>query len=271
MRKLLAAAGAILSASLIYFLLAPAFRGQAIVQPTFSVGGLALHYYGLVVGAAILSAYFVSRANSWRFGISKADIDRFAFWAVICAFVSARLYYVAFAYSDFSGPADAFAFWRGGLSIFGGIIGGALFTYFYARGKAYTHWQLLDVGALGLPLAQAIGRFGNFFNYEAYGTETALPWKMFVPRTGLFHHPTFLYEAVASLVIFTALFSFKGRLKPGNLALAYACSYGLVRFALEFIRADQFTMGQWRVNQIVAFLVFFASGAMLWYRTKPRR
>jgi phosphatidylglycerol---prolipoprotein diacylglyceryl transferase len=260
MNKLTAAGiGVVLSAALIYLFLMPVFRGDIILSPGFDLGGFRLHYYGLIFGAAILASYLVSRAHSWRFGISKDEVDRFAFWAVIVSFICARLYFVIFSWSQFSSVVDIFKIWEGGLSIFGAIIGGAAFTYIYTRKKAYSYWQLLDAAALGLPLGQAIGRWGNFFNYEAYGKETNLPWKMFVTETENFHHPAFLYESLASLLLFFVLLKYCGRLKSGNLALIYLMGYSVIRFALELIRVDTLLVAGWNVNQAVALVVFVAA------------
>ena len=233
----------------------------------FAVGGLTVRYYGLILGLAIVTGYLVARENAWRFGLGTDSVDRFAFWAIIVSFICARLYFVLFELDYFSNnPAGILRIWEGGVSIYGAIIGGFLFALLYSRGKAFSAWQLLDLAALSMPLAQAIGRFGNFVNYEAYGSETNLPWKMFVPETGAFHHPTFLYEAIANLSVFVILFRYRGRLKPGNLALLYVMAYALVRFLIEPLRVDSVFVSGFRADQVVSALVFLLAAGVFFSR-----
>jgi phosphatidylglycerol:prolipoprotein diacylglycerol transferase len=277
MKKYLAVVGGIAAATVfIYFILFPVFTGKIELSPTFHIGNFQFRYYGLIMGLAILSAYLVGRLNAWRFGLGEKEIDRFAFYAIIVAVISARLYFVVFEWDYYSQHLDEiWQIWLGGLSIFGALLGGLLFTYFYSRKKAYSIWQLLDLTAVVLPLGQVIGRFGNFFNYEAYGRATQLPWKMYVPEqyryselmTTQFYHPTFMYEVIANLIIFVALYSLRGKLKSGNLALIYLAAYGLLRFFIEPLRLDAQLFGVLRVNQIMAIVIFFIASAALVYRS----
>jgi phosphatidylglycerol:prolipoprotein diacylglycerol transferase len=272
-RFLIAVAGLGLAAALVYFFFAPTFDGQYEIQPSLQVGAFKVRYYGLIMGAAILSGYFVARSNSWRFGISPDEVDKYTFWSVLVGFFSARLYFILFDVGYFiEYPGEIVKVWNGGLSLYGAIIGGLIFTYLYSRGKAYSIWQLLDLAALALPLGQAIGRFGNFFNYEAYGSHTSLPWKMFVPEEGDYFHPTFLYEAIANILIFALLYSVKGKMKPGNLALLYLALYALVRFMIEPLRLDSVYLSSFRVDQVVSGIVFVLAGIALLYRrqTAPK-
>jgi phosphatidylglycerol:prolipoprotein diacylglycerol transferase len=270
MKKTLAVtAGLAVAAVLIYFLFAPVFRGEIIISPALDLGGFQIRYYGLVLAAAILASYFIARANAWRFGLSKEEVDKVAFWLIVVSFLSARVYFVVSQLSYFqANPSEIFQFWKGGISIFGALLGGLAFVYLYTRKKIYSVWQLLDLIAISLPLGQAIGRFGNFFNYEAYGTPTDLPWKMFVPvenrlQTAEFYHPAFLYEAIASLIIFFVLFSFRGRLKSGNLALIYLIAYSSIRFIIEFIRLDSIYLGEFKLQQMVALLILIVAASAL--------
>ncbi len=239
---------------------------------TFNLGGLEVHYYGLILGLAILVAYFHARSNSWRFGLSKDEVDRFALRLIIVSFISARIYFVLSSLSFFSeNPGDIYKVWNGGLSIFGAIIGGLLFCFLYARKKIYSVWQLLDLIALALPLGQVIGRFGNFINYEAFGRPTDLPWRMFIPENfrpaGFsnfeYFHPTFLYEAMAMALLFIFLNLLKGKLRSGNLALTYVLSYAAVRFLIEPLRLDSTFISGFRLDQAMALAVFLVGICVL--------
>ena len=272
MKKFFAALGGLAAAAiLIIFFFAPAFRGDNEITPVIQLGTFGFRYYGLIIGTAVVVSYFVARNNAWRFGIAKDEVDKFSFWAIIVAFISARLYFVIFDYGYyFENPSEIVKIWNGGLSVYGALIGGVIFTILYARGKIFSAWQLLDLAALALPLGQAIGRFGNFFNYEAYGSPTNLPWRMFVPEEfrGVFlpaeyFHPTFLYEATADILIFASLWLWRGKIKSGNLFLIYLMAYSAIRFAIEPMRLDSvFVMG-FRADQIMALIVFLTAGSIL--------
>jgi phosphatidylglycerol:prolipoprotein diacylglycerol transferase len=273
MKKTIAVAAALaVAAVLIYFFFAPVFRGQIILQPWFNVGFFEIRYYGLIMAFAILSAYFVGRTNAWRFGLGNDEFDRLSFWTVIVSFLSARLYFVLSNLDYFqSHTIEAVMFWHGGLSIFGAILGGLLFIFLYTRKKIYSTWSVLDLAAISLPLGQAIGRFGNFFNYEAYGWPTGVPWKMYVPevyrlQSAEFYHPAFLYEAIGSLILFFVLLKLRGKVRVGDLALIYLMSYSIIRLLVESIRLDSLYLGEFKLQQVVAVFVLVFSGIIFFTR-----
>jgi phosphatidylglycerol:prolipoprotein diacylglycerol transferase len=187
--------------------------------------------------------------------------------------LGARIYYVAFDWEQYSrNYSEIYKIWHGGLSIYGAIIAGLVFILLYARSKAYSTFQLLDLTALALPLAQAIGRFGNFFNQEAYGLPTNLPWKMFVDainrpaqyRQSSFFHPAFLYEAIANVIIYIILSKkLMGRVRPGVLAFSYLGLYSAARFFIEGIRLDSSYIHGIKVDQITAVVGVLLAGAMI--------
>jgi len=272
MKKLYYILGLALLAVSVWLFFIPAFQGDLTVNPSIVLGSFELRWYGLIIGLAILAAYLVSRKYAWRFGISETDIDDFTFWAVIFGIIGARAYYVLFNIPYFSTDwIEVLKIWHGGLSIYGGIIGGALFAYIYTRKKAYTFNQLFDVIALGLPLGQAIGRLGNFFNQEAFGSPTNLPWKMFVEpqyrpvmySQNSFFHPAFVYEIIANLIIFCILQKLLGKGRSGTIGWAYLGLYSLVRFFIEAIRVDSFFVSGLRVDQVVSALILLISGIMI--------
>ncbi|MEJ0020959.1 MAG: prolipoprotein diacylglyceryl transferase [Candidatus Doudnabacteria bacterium] len=272
MKKFYWAIGIIAAALLIYFVFIPSFAGKLLIDPILHLGVLGIHWYGIILAAAILVAYFLCRRNSWKFGISAADIDDFAFWAVILGIVGARLYYVVFNYSYFfQNPSEIYKIWHGGQSIYGAVLAGLVFAYFYSRRKAFSFYQLFDVVALSLPLAQAIGRFGNFVNQEAFGVPTDLPWKMYVqPRfrpveysASNFFHPAFLYEAIVDVIVFLILRRLVGKVKSGVIGWSYLLLYSIGRFFIEGIRLDSFFVLGFRVDQVIAAILIIVSGAII--------
>ncbi|HEV8601600.1 MAG TPA: prolipoprotein diacylglyceryl transferase [Patescibacteria group bacterium] len=256
----------------IFFFFIPAFQGRIFIPSVIRLGFFSIKLYGLVLAASILLGYFVARKNSWRFGISSEEIDELSFWLVLVGVVSARIYYILFAFDFFSqNPSEIYKIWHGGLSIYGALIGGLGFLVLNSKKKAYSLFQLLDLIALSLPLSQALGRFGNFFNQEAFGTPTNLPWKMYVSEIfrpkgfeqSRFFHPAFLYESLASVVIFIILWRLKDRMRSGCVAFAYLGLYSLARFFIESIRTDSVFVNGFRVDQIIAFFAVMLSAFMI--------
>lgn len=268
MRKLLVFSAILLGLLLIYFYFIPAFAGDVGIISSFEVGRFVFRLYGIILALAILTGYLVACTNSWRFGISKEEVDNLAFWLVIIGIVGARIYYVIFDFGFFwSNPSETYKIWHGGLSIFGAIIAGLIFILFKSKNKAYTSYQLLDLVALSMPLSQAIGRMGNFFNQEAFGRPTNLPWKMYIEQRFRpqaykdfeFFHPTFLYELAALVVIFFVLRKLLPKLKSGTVFFSYLAMYSLARFLIEPLRVDSVIISGFRVDQVVAFLVIISS------------
>ncbi len=254
----------VIAALAVFFFFIPAFAGDIVINPTIDLGKFEIRWYGLIMAVAILCSYLVGRKHAWRFGISKEAWDEYCFWLVIVGVLGARFYSVIFSLDYYNKyPNEIYQIWHGGLAIYGGVIAGLIFTYFYARRKAFTFFHLFDLVALSLPLGQAIGRFGNFINQEAYGNVTDLPWKMYVEADKKFHHPAFLYEAILSVIIFVILYKLLGRVKSGIIGLAYLLLYSLGRFFIEGIRMDSFWVGNFRVDQIIAFVLVVVCGFLI--------
>jgi len=272
MKKLYWAAGIVAAIILTYFILIPAFAGKLLINPVFSLGLFEIRWYGLILALAVLAAYFFARKISWRFGISPQTVDDFTFWSVIIGIIGARLYYVAFNFSYFSAnSSEIYKLWHGGISIYGAILACLGFAYLYSRQKAFTFSQIFDLIALSLPLGQAIGRFGNFANQEAFGTPTNLPWKMYVAPEHRpaqyagtsFFHPAFLYEAIFNLVVFLILRKLVGRVRTGIIGWSYLLLYSIGRFFIEAIRLDSFFASGFRIDEVVAALLIVVSGAVI--------
>lgn len=232
------------------------------------LGPIAIRWYGLLIASAVLIGVNLSGYLAKRRGINPDLPGELAIWLVVAAIPCARLYYVLFQWDEYAqNPADIIAIWKGGIAIHGAILGGVVAALIFARVQKVAFWQLADLVAPSLILGQAIGRWGNFFNSEAYGAPTDLPWKLYIPPQNrlsgyenvAYFHPTFLYESLWDLMIFgilLALFfrSLKGKphLKVGTLALVYLFGYSSGRFWIEGLRTDSLMLGPLRIAQVVS-------------------
>lgn len=229
-------------------------------------GPVTLRWYGILMATAMALGLWLAQRDARRHGIDPESLLKAAELALLGGLVGARLYYVAFNldyYGQF--PGKIFAVWEGGLAIHGGVLGGILVGGGYAWWRRLPLPRYLDIAAPSLALGQAIGRWGNFFNEEAFGTPTDLPWKLFIspahrplPYTqSEYFHPTFLYESVWDLVVFYLLVRvFRARLSPapGALFLVYLGLYSVGRFFTEGLRTDPLLLGAVRVAQVVSVL-----------------
>lgn len=234
------------------------------------LGPVVLRWYGLLIASAVLIGVFLSQYLASRRQVDPELLGDLAVWLVIGAIPCARIYYVLFQWQNYaSRPGDIIAIWKGGIAIHGAIIGGIIASLIFARLNRIPFWQLADLVAPSLILGQAIGRWGNFFNSEAFGGPTDLPWKLFIPpdRRPLeyvnfeYFHPTFLYESLWNLMVFGLLLTlfFRGlrgkpHLKLGTIFLVYMISYSLGRFWIEGLRTDSLMLGPLRIAQVVSLL-----------------
>jgi phosphatidylglycerol:prolipoprotein diacylglycerol transferase len=247
----------------------------------FEIGPIALRWYGLLIASALLIGVTLSQYLAKRRHLNPDLIGDLAIWLVLGAIPGARLYYVAFEWEKYAqDPRRALAIWQGGIAIHGAILGGILATIIFAKLQKVSFWQLVDVVAPSLILGQAIGRWGNFFNSEAFGKPTDLPWKLYIPPQnrppGLvsyeYFHPTFLYESLWNVGVFILLLTLffqglKGKppLKPGTIFLVYLLVYSSGRIWIEALRMDSLMFGPLRIAQIVS-LIGIALGllGLLW-------
>ncbi|HCZ06244.1 MAG TPA: prolipoprotein diacylglyceryl transferase [Thermotogae bacterium] len=275
---LLILAGVIVAVLLGWFL-SLVFSGRLIVNPVIlSIGTLQIRWYGLLIALAILLAYFIGRSLALKEGIKEDHLIEALLIGVIAGVIGARLYYVAFNWGYYSRyPQDIFKIWQGGLAIHGGVFGAMISTFLYTRlrkGVSFGFLQALDIFASVLPLAQAIGRWGNFFNYEAYGGPTSVPWKMYVPPSHRmpgyegfeYFHPTFLYESLWDLATFAVVFTYHRKLRKsyGETLALYFIMYSAGRFAIEAMRLDSLYAGDLRVAQVVS-IVLMCTGALMMF------
>jgi phosphatidylglycerol:prolipoprotein diacylglycerol transferase len=231
-----------------------------------------------------LSQYLVKQRD-----IDPILIQRLVIWLVVAAIPCARLYYVVFQWSDYAhNPGDILAIWKGGIAIHGAIIGGLFATILFSRWHRISFWKLVDVVAPSLILGQAIGRWGNFFNSEAFGSPTNLPWKLFIPiqqrPPGLegfeYFHPTFLYESLWNISVLWLLLTLFNRasqpnsqIKDGTIFLVYLVTYSIGRFWIEGLRTDSLMLfNLLRIAQLISLtgIVIGGSGlAWLYWLKRP--
>jgi phosphatidylglycerol:prolipoprotein diacylglycerol transferase len=238
--------------------------------PLFQGTGFSIRWYGLLIASAVLIGVNLSQYLARRRRIDPELVADLAIWLVIAAIPSARLYYVLFQWQEYvNHPDQIIAIWKGGIAIHGAILGGLLAALIFARLKQVSFWQLADLVAPSLILGQAIGRWGNFFNSEAFGSPTDLPWKLLIPpdrrpsgfETVEYYHPTFLYESLWNLMVFTLLMGLffrdlkgKPKLKLGTLFLVYMITYSSGRLWIEGLRTDSLMLGALRIAQVISLI-----------------
>ncbi|MFO7630851.1 MAG: prolipoprotein diacylglyceryl transferase [Prochlorococcaceae cyanobacterium] len=255
----------------------------------FQLGPFALRWYGLLIAAAVLLGLALATRLGRQRGIEPALIADLLPILVLAAVIGARIYYVIFEWRQYSSNwLDALKVWRGGIAIHGALIGGTLAVVLYCRWRKQPFWPLLDVLLPAVALGQAIGRWGNFFNSEAFGQPTNLPWRLIIPlaqrppefleQSGF--HPTFLYEsiwnlAVCGLLLLLFWLGQRGRitLPAGALSCIYLMAYSSGRVWIEALRLDPlcllgeppFCQGGLRIAQLMSLVLIALGGLGLWW------
>jgi len=222
----------------------------------FQIGPLVIRWYGILMSTSLALGTILAYREAEKQKIDPEYIINLVVIAAPLGFIGARLYYILFFNLGYylSHPAEIPAVWHGGLAIHGALIGGVFGGYLVVRHYKLDFWQMADIVAPSLILGQAIGRWGNFFNQEAYGYETNLPWAMYID--GAYRHPTFLYESLWNLMVLAALLLIrrKSYIKKGDLFAAYFALYSLGRVVVESFRTDSLMFGPFRVAQLVSIL-----------------
>jgi len=227
----------------------------------FSVFGLPVYSYGLIIGLGVVLAFIYATREVGRKGISQDDFLNMFLIAVPVAIICARLYYVAFSWDYYSRNLSEILNIRGGgLAIYGGVIGAFSVVLIYCRKKKICIGTAFDILALSLLIGQSVGRWGNFVNGEAFGGYTALPWAMTIECDGVpianSVHPTFLYESLFNALGFLVLCLYKKRqVFEGELACCYMVWYGTGRMLIEGLRADSLYLGPFRVSQLLSAVI----------------
>lgn len=226
----------------------------------FTLFGIDVMWYGLLIGLGFVLAIILSYKRAPRHGIESEHILDFAIWLIPMSVIGARAYYVLFSWENYAGDfAKIIDIRSGGLAIHGGIIAGVITGWFVCRHYKINMLELADTVFPTVALAQAIGRWGNFFNSEAHGGPTDLPWAILVD--GQYVHPTFLYESLwcFALFIFLIWLDRSGRRKfPGQLTLLYGMLYSIERTFVEQLRTDSLMIGPFKQAQVLSICVFIA-------------
>lgn len=235
------------------------------------LGPLTIHYYGVIIAVGLILAAIYGLHRSKEFGLKQDDILDGVLAVVPFAIICARLYYCVFSWDSYKDdPISMLFIWEGGLAIYGGVIGAAMGVIVFCKIKKISLPATLDLVALGFLIGQAIGRWGNFFNREAFGEETQVFWKMglYNAARGVteYYHPTFLYESVWNALGFVVLhFMSKHRQYDGQIALGYVVWYGAGRAIIEGLRTDSLYWGSFRVSQVLAAVSCLAAvGVLVW-------
>ncbi|MGN1249926.1 MAG: prolipoprotein diacylglyceryl transferase [Candidatus Spyradocola sp.] len=261
----------------------------------FTVFGHDIYWYGILISLAVVIAVAMVYTQAKKKGIDPDSMLDYALLTIPTAIVFARIYYVIFEWEQYAdNPISVLYIWNGGIAIYGSIIGGVIATLIFSKWKKISFWTLADLVAPGLVLGQAIGRWGNFFNQEAYGplvTEASrqfFPYAVYIERLGEWHMATFFYESMACLAIFIFLLIYRAKAKKapdGNLFLWYWVLYGIERFFVEGLRQDSLWMFKGglpignliffpnglRVSQALSFVMVIAFGIVLLVRFVKRR
>lgn len=270
---------------LLIWLFGSVFPGQLVFSQSFEIFGLSIRWYGLILAAAVVAAYFLAKKTAAVHEATEAELDSLAIYVLVAGFIGARLYHVVSELSYYlANPIEVVYVWQGGLGIFGAVLGGllGLWLFWLKHKRSSSFGNLLDWLTPSLVIGQIIGRFGNLVNYEAYGQPTDLPWKMFVPQTFRlpgwqefnYFHPLFVYEALGSLLILLVLINLPKLTKrigfiqySGQTFAWWLILYGILRLLTESLRLDSNLVFGVKQNLLVAgAMLAVGLGAMIYYK-----
>ncbi len=254
----------------------PALGIQVDPPRSFSLGPMTVYLYGVVIAVGLMLAVLYCCRRSKAFGLKEDDVLDGVLWITPFAIVCARIYYVAFSWRDYvDDPIHVLYIWEGGIAIYGGVLGAIAGMAVYCRVRKLKLTAVLDLVLLGFLIGQMIGRWGNFFNREAFGAATDAFSRMGLYNTVTgsweYYHPTFLYESLWNLVGFLGLHVLsKRRRYDGQVALGYAAWYGLGRAMIEGLRMDSLYLGPFRISQVLAAVsCMVAVCLLLWNGLRP--
>ena len=242
----------------------------------FSIFGVDVYAYGIIIGIGLLLAFTYGACECKKVDLAQDDLLNMILICLPSAIVGARLYYVAFEWESYKNDLVSIINLReGGLAIYGGVIGAALAILIYCRIRKISIGKPLDILGIGLLIGQAIGRWGNYVNGEAFGGSTTLPWAMTIVKNGVAVaesvHPTFFYESLWNVIGFCLLF-FTRRKKAfeGEIFCRYMIWYGAGRTIIEGLRADSLYIGPLRVSQVLSVCLVIAGIAIICYKRKSK-
>jgi phosphatidylglycerol:prolipoprotein diacylglycerol transferase len=255
---------------------------EPISRMAFQIGPFTVYWYGIIIGAGLLLGWWLATREAEMQGLDKDVFADLLLWGVPVSLLSARLYYVLFKLDYYlDHPGEIIAIWEGGIAIHGALIGAIATTVVYAKRKGISFWRLVDLAAPSLLLGQAIGRWGNFMNQEAHGTEVTRLFleDLMLPQfiidqmyiNGAYFHPTFLYESLWNLTGFFLLLLLRrwSNIKRGELFLSYLIWYSIGRFFVEGLRTDSLMLTEsLRIAQLMSLSLIGVAVFLIWYRRK---
>lgn len=218
----------------------------------FSIFGIDVMWYGVLMATGMILGTIIALKEAKRVGIKEDDVLDLAIFAIPAGLLGARLYYVIFNWGYYSKNLSQILNFRGGgMAIHGALIAGILTGYIFTKIRKINFLKMADTVIIGMPLAQAIGRWGNFINNEAHGGPTDLPWGIMVD--GIKVHPTFLYESIWNVGVFVVLWLFRKKKQyEGQIIVWYVGLYSLGRFFVEGLRTDSLMLGSLRMAQVIS-------------------
>ena len=242
--------------------------------------GIKVHWYGVIIGLAIMLALYLAVSEGKRQGLRPDDFYDYLLYALPIALICARIYYVIFQWDYYKRfPAEIYRIWDGGIAIYGGLLGALLVLVIFCKKRQLSPWLFLDVIAPTVILAQGIGRWGNFINQEAHGEAVSRIFlvQMHLPNFiieqmnigGTYYQPTFLYESVWDILGFLVLILLRHRkklFKQGEIFLTYVAWYSFGRFFIEGMRTDSLMLLGLRVSQWLSVILFIGALSTIIYR-----
>lgn len=236
----------------------------------FSLFGLDIMWYGILIAIGFLVGATMATRNARFEKFPEEPILDLLVWIIPFSILGARLYYVIFSGDNYlENLSRVFNVREGGLAIYGGIIAGIIVTFLYCKKKKISFLQMADFYMPGVAMGQAIGRWGNFINEEAYGAPTDLPWALLIE--GKTYHPTFLYESLGNILISIFLMYYLRKYKKynGEVLALYMILYGILRFFVEGLRVDSLYLGTFRVSQLLSVTIALL-GIFIFYKLKKQ-
>ncbi|WDV44191.1 prolipoprotein diacylglyceryl transferase [Clostridiaceae bacterium M8S5] len=235
----------------------------------FEIFGIAVRWYGILISLGLILGIVFALRECRRVGFKEETLIDLLIFAIPVSVVGARLYYVAFQWDNYKGDLLKILNTRGGgLAIHGAIIGAVATAIIFCKIKKVSFWQVADITAPSIILGQAIGRWGNFINHEAFGTPTDLPWGIMIDGQKV--HPTFLYESIWNFLVFGFLIWYRKNKANtrGEVFILYLILYSFARFFIEGLRTDSLMFGSFRVAQLISALIIVVSIIVLVIRKK---
>ncbi|CAC5465034.1 prolipoprotein diacylglyceryl transferase [Staphylococcus aureus] len=244
----------------------------------FNLGPLSVRWYGIIIAVGILLGYFVAQRALVKAGLHKDTLVDIIFYSALFGFIAARIYFVIFQWPYYAeNPGEIIKIWHGGIAIHGGLIGGFIAGVIVCKVKNLNPFQIGDIVAPSIILAQGIGRWGNFMNHEAHGgpVSRAFLEQLHLPDfiienmyiNGQYYHPTFLYESIWDVAGFIILVNIRKHLKLGETFFLYLTWYSIGRFFIEGLRTDSLMLtSNIRVAQLVSILLILISISLIVYR-----